>query len=92
MGAQRPEQATSDLPDALNLIRDFQQAVLQGDTSRFAGEDLPLQAVAVEKTQIAANGDYNLSGDRYKTALIRQSKFEMFGVEDLIEDVKYTRE
>ena len=67
LGPQRRELATSDLPDALNLIRDFQAAVLQGDDSRFAGEDLPLQAVAVEKTQIAANGDYNLSGDRYKT-------------------------
>ncbi len=74
MDAQHREMATSDLPDALNLIRDFQQVVLQGDTSRFAGEDLPLQAV--EKTQIAANGDYNLSGDRYKVNKIQQHKFE----------------
>lgn len=76
LGAQRREMATSDLPDALNLIRDFQQAVLQGDTSRFEGEDLPLQAVAVEKAQIAANSDYNLSGDRYKTNKAREHKFE----------------
>jgi type I restriction enzyme M protein len=83
LGAQRREQATSDLPDTLNLIRDFQQAVLQGDTSRFAGEDLPLQAVAVEKTQIAANGDYNLSGDRYRTSEIRHSKFEIVRIGDI---------
>ncbi len=76
LGAQRREMATSDLPDAMNLIRDFQQAVLQGDTSRFEGEDLPLQAAAVEKTQIAANGDYNLSGDRYKTAKVQNHNFE----------------
>ncbi|HEX8396050.1 MAG TPA: restriction endonuclease subunit S [Pyrinomonadaceae bacterium] len=87
LGAQRRELATSDLPDALNLIRDFQQAVLQGETSRFAGEDLPLQAVAVEKTQIAANGDYNLSGDRYKTAVIRQHKFETVEVGELCEKI-----
>ncbi len=85
LGAQRREQATSDLPDALNLIRDFQQAVLQGDVSRFAGEDLPLQAVAVEKTQIAANGDYNLSGDRYRTNKVNQSKFEMIELSEVVE-------
>lgn len=88
LGAQRREMATSDLPDALNLIRDFQAAVLQGDTSRFAGENLPLQAVAVKKTQIAANGDYNLSADRYKVALIQQHQFEMIELENLFNEIR----
>ena len=87
LGAQRRELATSDLPDALNLIRDFQAAVLQGDDSGFEGEDLPLQAVAIEKTQIAANGDYNLSGDRYKTALIHNHKFEVVELCEIFEKV-----
>ena len=87
LGAQRRELATSDLPDALNLVRDFQAAVLQGDTSRFTGEDLPLQAVAVEKTQIAANGDYNLSGDRYKTSAIHIHKFEVVKLGEIFEKV-----
>lgn len=83
LGAQRRETKENDLPDALNLIRDFQTAVLQGDTSRFADGDLPLQAVTVEKTQIAANGEYNLSGDRYKTNEIRHSKFETVRLGDI---------
>lgn len=83
LGAQRRELATSDLPDALDLIRDFQAAVLHGDISHFEGEDLPLQAVAVEKTQIAANGDYNLSGDRYKTALVHNHNFEAVALREI---------
>ncbi len=85
LGAQRRELSTSDLPDALALIRDFQAAVLQGDVSRFEDEDLPLQAVAVEKTQVAANGDYNLSGDRYKTSETRQHKFELVELSEICE-------
>ena len=112
LGAQRREMATSDLPDALNIIKEFQAAVLQGDTSRFLSEPpalagglnsndsnvnaqpsayadgSDLQAVAVEKTQIAANGDYNLSADRYKNALIRQHQFEMIELENLFNEIR----
>jgi type I restriction enzyme M protein len=66
LGAQRKELNTSDLPDALNVILDYQQAILRGDTSRFTEIDLPLQASAVEKSRIAANSEYNLSASRYK--------------------------
>lgn len=61
---------------------------MQGDESGFEGEDLPLQAVAVEKTQIAANGDYNLSADRYKVAQIRQHQFEMIELENLFNGIR----
>lgn len=90
LGAQRKELKTSDLPDALNVILDFQKAILSGDTSHFADGDLPLQAFAVEKRRIADNGDFNLSSDRYQTRKSHQSSYEMVSVEDLIEDVRYT--
>jgi type I restriction enzyme M protein len=83
LGAQRKELATSNLPDALNVIRDFGQAILQGDTSRFEIEDANLQAVAIEKTKIAENGDYNLSGDRYINAKIHSSTFEIVSLGDV---------
>ncbi|HEV2802439.1 MAG TPA: N-6 DNA methylase [Pyrinomonadaceae bacterium] len=69
LGAQRKELKTSDLPDVLNIILEFQKAILSGDTSRFADGELPLQAVAVEKSRIAENGDFNLSRDRYQTGV-----------------------
>lgn len=83
LGAQRKQLQTSDLPDAMNLVRDFQVAIRNGDTSMFtADNELPLQAVAVEKTIIAANGDYNLSSDRYKINVVR-SKHEMVRLGDV---------
>lgn len=86
LGAQRKELKTSDLPDALNLIRDFQAAILQGDTSRFENvEEMPASAVAVEKTTIAANGNYNLSADRYRTDKIQQHKFDFVQLNEVCE-------
>ncbi|MDQ3132396.1 MAG: N-6 DNA methylase [Acidobacteriota bacterium] len=88
LGAQRKELKTSDLPDALNLIRDFQAAILQGDTSRFENiEEMPASAVAVEKTTIAANGDYNLSADRYRISVARQQKFETIELGEVLQKV-----
>lgn len=77
LGAQRKELKTSDLPDALNVILDFQKAISYGNTSRFADDELPLQAFAIEKSRIADNGDFNLSSDRYRTNQHRRSKYEM---------------
>lgn len=83
LGAQRKELKTSDLPDALNVIHDFQKAILRGDTSRFADGELPSQAFAVEKSRIAENGDFNLSGDRYRTNERHHSKYGMVLLGDI---------
>jgi type I restriction enzyme M protein len=85
LGAQRKELKTSDLPDALNVILDFQKAILHGDTSRFADGELPLQSIAVEKSRIAENGDFNLSADRYRINEIHHSKYEMVELGDVCE-------
>jgi type I restriction enzyme M protein len=83
LGAQRKQLQTSDIPDAVNVIRDFQAAIRNADTSIFTADgELPLQAVAVEKITIAANGDYNLSSDRYKSNLVH-SKHEMVRLGDI---------
>jgi type I restriction enzyme M protein len=85
LGAQRKELKTSDLPDALNVILDFQKAILSGDTSRFADSELPSQAFAVEKSRIAENADFNLSGDRYRMGTTRQHKFELVELSEVVE-------
>lgn len=83
LGAQRKQLQTSDIPDAVNVIRDFQAAIRNADSSIFTADgELPLQAVAVEKTTIAANGDYNLSSDRYKINIVH-SKHEMVRLGDI---------
>jgi type I restriction enzyme M protein len=86
LGAQRKQLKTSDLPDALNLILDFQKAIAHGDTSRFENtQELASSAIAVDKSTIAANGDFNLSGDRYRTDQIHISKYEMIELGEVVE-------
>lgn len=61
----------------MNVTLDFQKSILSGDTSRFADGELPLQAFAIEKSRIAENGDFNLSGDRYRTTEFLHQTYEM---------------
>jgi type I restriction enzyme M protein len=58
LGAQRRPNSKNDLPKALEIIHQWQQG---------KKTEHPL-ALFVEKSQIAENGDYNLSGDRYRIA------------------------
>jgi len=89
LGAQRKQLQTSDLPDALNIILDFQKSILNGDTSRFENvEELPSSAIAVEKTTIAANADYNLSAERYRTIAAHSHTYEMKPLEDIFLEIK----
>lgn len=78
LGAQRKELSTSDLPDATNFIKQYITAIRNNDFSLIDFEHLPLNSIAVEKSRIAENGDYNLSGDRYKDSIaIKHSKFDL---------------
>ncbi len=61
LGAQRKPIDKNDLPKALSYIKDYQQAIL---TSREAEETN--FAIIAEKSKIAENGDWNLSGERYR--------------------------
>jgi type I restriction enzyme M protein len=85
LGAQRKQLKTSDLPDALNVILDFQKAIAHGDTSSFADGELSLQAFAIEKSRIAENADFYLLGERYRTNKTRQHKFEMVELGEVCE-------
>lgn len=61
LGAQRRKIAGGQFPEALELIERFKN-----------GEELQTEfAHAVHRKEIAGSGDYNLSGDRYKIAVVR---------------------
>ena len=78
LGAQRKELTTSDLPDAINFIKQYIDAIRNNDFSLIDFEHLPLNSIAVERNRITENGDYNLSGDRYKDSIAKkQSKFDL---------------
>lgn len=78
LGAQRKELTTSDLPDATNFIKQYITAIRNNDFSQIDFEHLPLNSIAVERNRITENGDYNLSGDRYKDSIAKKhSKFDL---------------
>jgi len=68
LGAQRRSNAKNDLPQALEILQKWQ-----------IGEKLENKMASfVEKEKIAENGDYNLSGDRYRVATdYSKAKWEM---------------
>lgn len=68
LGAQRTAVKGSQIEEAIALTHQF---VTSGEIPN------SLIAHAVLRTEIAANGDYNLSGDRYKLSLVADSNFEM---------------
>jgi len=72
LGAQRAAVKGSQLEEAIQIIHDF------GAVGTFHETSLQSTiAHAVLKTEIAANGDYNLSGERYKVYEIFNSQFEL---------------
>lgn len=74
LGAQRTAVKGSQLEEAIALTHEFA-----------ATGEIPDSLIAhtVLRTEIAANGDYNLSGERYKIADISTSDFEQISLGDL---------
>jgi len=70
LGAQRREIGKSDLPQAHAEIGEYLRRLRAGESV----EDFqPTLGLIVEKAKVAANGEYNLSGERYgdQTRLLR---------------------
>ncbi|HOK25420.1 MAG TPA: N-6 DNA methylase [Bacteroidales bacterium] len=66
LGAQRRPIDKNDLPDALNVIKDYITAVRNNTPELFIAEEKPCNALLVKKEKLAENGEYNLTGDRYR--------------------------
>ena len=68
LGAQRRPIGKNDLPPALKIVKDWQQAIGQGKRLELSEDDKTI-AHTVSKEKIAESKDYNLSGDRYKEVI-----------------------
>ena len=93
LGAQRREIDKNDLPHVRRAVREYlnmdgqdgqdkdRKRQVQESRSSYASmlDQLIRQGAAliVEKKQIAENGDYNLSGERYHVQRIRASNYEL---------------
>jgi type I restriction enzyme M protein len=82
LGAQRREIAGSDFPQALKNIKTFHQSVR--NSKEFSISDAT-NTLLVSKQQLAENGDYNLSLERYKIQEVRQTKWPMVPLGEMVD-------
>lgn len=82
LGAQRTSVKGSQLEEAITLTHEYVKTGV-----------IPVSSIAhlVSKTEIANNGEYNLSGDRYKVQVATNSHFDLASVEDLFESIRNGR-
>lgn len=64
LGAQRREIKQNDLPAALQALTEYKASLVDGTPFDAEGYEA---VTVVKRAAIAENGDYNLSGERYKT-------------------------
>ena len=81
LGAQRREIERNDLPEALRMVKAFQQDPTAEPVN-------PLMAQAVSKQKLGSDGDYNLSGERYKATKVVDQKWPMVSIEELFCEIK----
>ena len=73
LGAQRREIDKDDLPQVQAEITEYLRRLrAPGET---LGDFEPTQGIIVEKEKLSSNGDYNLSGERYREVPARTSHF-----------------
>jgi type I restriction enzyme M protein len=86
LGAQRKELTTSDLPDAVNFVINYNTAVRNSDFANIDLENLPLNSLLIEKSKIAENGEYNLSPDQYRKDAKRHiGKFDIVELGEVVD-------
>ena len=76
LGAQRTSVKGSQLEEAIALLSSFRHSGLDPES---------LIAHAVLKTEIAANGDYNLSGERYKIGAVHDTEYDFVALNEIAE-------
>ncbi|MDY0324630.1 MAG: N-6 DNA methylase [Candidatus Cloacimonadaceae bacterium] len=71
LGAQRRPIEANDLPSAFANAMAYKEAILSQKDYAVPDKDV----IVAEKTKLAENGDFNLSGERYATISVSQSQF-----------------
>jgi len=77
LGAQRRAVANSDLPQVKKELDEYLSALRQ---RRSVSELLPTCGLIVTKEKLAANGEFNLSGERYRENAVSTTKYRLVPV------------
>jgi type I restriction enzyme M protein len=80
LGAQRREIDKNDLPQAYAEIGEYLRRSRGGGS---VDDFQPTLGIIVQKDRVAANGEYNLSGERYREGTARQSAFPLRRFEEV---------
>ncbi len=83
LGAQRREIDKNDLPQAAREITDYLSGLRAGETP-----ESPSLGLIVKKEKIAANGDWNLSGERYRESSSALTKFPYRAIKDIALEIR----
>jgi type I restriction enzyme M protein len=100
LGAQRREIEKNDLPETARILKEWLNHGIHG-THGIPKNEIPISASAyassecsvvknylfVAKEKIAANGDYNLSGERYRKSGPQCTNYPWRKIESLIETI-----
>ena len=104
LGAQRRAIAANDLPQVTQAVREYLNMNMDGQDRQDTEKEMPsscpscasmLQhlmaqgtALLVEKGKLAANGEYNLSGERYReTAALTSGKWPLVALRDVCVEI-----
>ncbi len=87
LGAQRRPIDKNDLPDALQVILEYKNAVRNNKVDEFMLENKPCSPLLVKKSTLAENGEYNLTGDRYR--VVEKRKYQKWPMVRLGEVLNY---
>ena len=88
LGAQRREIEKNDLPTAAAELAEYLHRLREGEPVKETPTTL---GHVVEKSRVAANGDYNLSGERYRDGSTRHSAYNHVALGDIVEVLDYLR-
>ncbi len=88
LGAQRNEIKGGQLAEAIETITNYKLRITAGKEFKTHTLSEVEMAHAVEKTKIAENGEYNLSGERYKKQIIINSDFPLILIDDLFVSIR----
>ena len=80
LGAQRREIDKNDLPQAHAEIAEYLRCLRSGESAEHCQ---PTLGLIVDKEKIAENGDYNLSGERYREGAAQNHVFPLVRIGDV---------
>jgi type I restriction enzyme M protein len=88
LGAQRRAVANSDLPQVKKELDEYLSALRQ---RRSVSELSPTCGLIVTKEKLAANGEFNLSGERYREGDRRSTEYPHIELGEIVDILDYLR-